>query len=187
MNDTVVARHQLAYVGLGGNQGDVMGNFEAACAAFQALPQSRLIGLSAFYRTEPIDADGDHFINAVAALDTQLDPYSLLQGLHDIEHHLGRRRRADDPPNRAARPIDLDLLMLDELVMQSAPLTLPHPRLHQRAFVLRPLLDLNPDLTIPALGTVRHFLDLVADQNIDLLATPVWAMALSGIQTDTLI
>ena len=159
-----------AYIGLGANQGDVMAGLNAAIAALRSIERSQFIAVSPFYRSAPIDASGPDFTNAVAALDTGLEPYSLLLHLADIEMMLGRKRRASDVPHSAPRSIDLDLLLVGNLIVRSTPLVLPHPRLQQRAFVLRPLLDLAPDLQIPGYGPVSHLLAQVSDQVIEPLA-----------------
>jgi 2-amino-4-hydroxy-6-hydroxymethyldihydropteridine diphosphokinase len=103
----------------------------------------------------------------VASIDTELEPYALLLHLQDIELMLGRKRRGPGEKRHAPRKADLDLLLLGSLILRSTPLTLPHPRLHQRAFVLRPLLDLDPELSAPAIGRLDRFLDQVADQRIE--------------------
>jgi 2-amino-4-hydroxy-6-hydroxymethyldihydropteridine diphosphokinase len=158
-----------AYIGLGANQGDVMGGLNAAVASLRSIERSQFVALSPFYRTSPIDASGPDFTNAVAALDTELEPYSLLLHLADIELMLGRKRRATDVAHSAPRSIDLDLLLVGNLIVRSTPLVLPHPRLQQRAFVLRPLLDLAPDLQIPGYGPVSHLLAQVSDQVVELI------------------
>jgi 2-amino-4-hydroxy-6-hydroxymethyldihydropteridine diphosphokinase len=156
-----------AYIGLGANQGDVMAGLQAAVTSLRSIERSQFVALSPFYRTAPIDAQGPDFTNAVAALDTELEPYSLLLHLADIEMMLGRKRRATDAAHSAPRSIDLDLLLVGNLIVRSTPLVLPHPRLQQRAFVLRPLLDLAPDLQIPGYGPVSHLLAQVSDQAIE--------------------
>ena len=108
-----------------------------------------LKAVSPFYMTAPVDAPGPDYLNAVARIETSLEPYGLLLHLLDIELMLGRKRRG--LKKNAPRSVDLDLLLVDSLMIQSTPLTVPHPRLHLRAFVLRPLLDLDPDIVIPGL------------------------------------
>ncbi len=110
--------------------------------------------------TAPVDAPGPDYLNAVAQLTTELEPYALLLHLLDIELMLGRKRRG--LKKNAPRNVDLDLLLVDTLIIQSTPLTLPHPRLHVRAFVLKPLLDLAPDVAIPGQGPARDFLESVS-------------------------
>ncbi len=166
-HENSAALQRRAYIGLGANQGDVMAGLRAAIDALRSLERSTVAGISPFYRSAPIDASGPDFTNAVVALDTSLEPYSLLLHLTDIEYMMGRQRRAGDPAHSAPRNIDLDLLLMGNLIVRSTPLVLPHPRMHQRAFVLRPLLDLAPDLQIPGYGPVAHLLAHVADQVIE--------------------
>jgi 2-amino-4-hydroxy-6-hydroxymethyldihydropteridine diphosphokinase len=158
-----------AYIGLGANQGDVMQGLRAAVEALRSLERSRFVALSPFYRSAPVDAAGPDYTNAVVALDTSLEPYGLYLHLADIELMLGRKRRAGDPQHSAPRTIDLDLLLVGNLIVRSTPLILPHPRMQQRAFVLRPLLDIAPDLQVPSYGPVAQLLEKVADQRIERL------------------
>ncbi len=157
-----------AYLGLGANLGEPEQTLHAALEALKSIERSELVGVSPFYRSAPVDCDGPDFVNAVASLDTELEPYALLLHLQDIELMLGRKRRAGAERN-VSRKADLDLLLLGDLILRSTPLTLPHPRLHLRAFVLRPLLDLDPDLQAPAIGRLSRFLESVADQRIERL------------------
>ncbi|HEX4597669.1 MAG TPA: 2-amino-4-hydroxy-6-hydroxymethyldihydropteridine diphosphokinase, partial [Burkholderiaceae bacterium] len=104
---------------------------------------------------------------AVVRIDTDLEPYGLLLHLLEIEMVFGRKRGGGAEARRnAPRSIDLDLLMVGDLIIRSAPLVLPHPRMHERAFVLRPLLDLAPDLTVPGHGPAAQLLSRVSDQII---------------------
>lgn len=170
-----------AYIGLGANQGDVLASLQSAYAALQSLEQSSVVAVSPLYRSAPVEAEGGDFTNAVVALDTGLDPYGLLLHLGDIEIRLGRRRRPTDPKHSAPRPIDLDLLMLGNLVIRSTPLVLPHPRMHLRAFVLQPLLDLDPQIQIPGLGAAAPYLELITDQAIERIQSPAWAAGPAGV------
>jgi 2-amino-4-hydroxy-6-hydroxymethyldihydropteridine diphosphokinase len=123
------------------------------------------------YRSAPIDAEGPDFVNAVAAVETELEPYGLLLHLLDIEMMLGRKRRIGASGERKhARKVDLDLLLVGDLILRSTPLTLPHPRLHDRAFVLRPLLDIAPEIVLPGLGAATVYLPRVASQRIEPIA-----------------
>ena len=158
-----------AYIGLGANQGDVVATLNAAVAALRSIERSNFVAVSPFYRSAPVDAGGPDFVNAVAALDTSLEPYSLLLHLADIELMLGRKRRAGDAAHSTPRSIDLDLLLVGNLIVRSTPLVLPHPRMQQRAFVLRPLLDLAPDLQIPGYGPAAMLLAQIANQVIEPL------------------
>lgn len=130
----------LAYVGLGANLGDAAAALEWALVEIARLPESRLTARSPFYRTAPLDADGPDYVNAVAALETRLHAPALLAGLQAIEQAAGRER----PYRNAPRTLDLDLLLYGSATMASAGLTLPHPRMHARAFVLVPLADIAP-------------------------------------------
>ncbi len=156
-----------AYIGLGANQSDLQETLKSAIESIKSIERSSFVAASQFYKTAPVDADGPDFLNAVAAIDTELDPYGLLLHLLDIELMLGRKRRGVPGEKKAARRVDLDLLLLGNFIILSTPLTLPHPRLHQRAFVLRPLLDIAPDLRLPGMGPAAAFLSNVADQQIE--------------------
>jgi len=154
-----------AYIGLGANQGDLEATLNAAVQSLGSLEQSELVAASPFYRSAPIDAGGPDYLNAVVCIDTELEPYGLLLHLLEIEMVFGRKRRAGaDARRNAPRNIDLDLLMVGDLIIRSAPLVLPHPRMHERAFVLRPLLDIAPDLTVPGHGAAAGLLARVSDQ-----------------------
>jgi len=158
---------QRAYIGLGANEGDVIATLGAAVDALRELQQCAFVGVSPYYRSAPVDAEGPDYTNAVVALDTTVEPYALLLALLDIEIRLGRRRRGADVKTKTARRVDLDLLLHGPLMMVSTPLTLPHPRMHERAFVLRPLLDLEPDIELPGLGPAARLLAGLAQQNIE--------------------
>jgi len=158
---------QRAYIGLGANEGDVLATLDAAIEALRGLQQCRCVAVSPFYRSAPIDAEGPDFINAVVALDAEVEPYALLLGLLDIELRLGRRRRGADAQLKAPRRVDLDLLLFGPMQMRSTPLTLPHPRLHQRAFALRPLLDLAPEIELPGLGTAARLIGSLSQQRLE--------------------
>lgn len=132
-----------AYVGMGTNLGaDLLANLSAAAHALQALAQTRLLRLSQVWRSAPVDAAGPDYLNAVAALDTELTPFALLDALQGIEQAHGRQR----PYPNAPRTLDLDLLLHGQTQLDTPRLTLPHPRMHERAFVLLPLLEVAPDL-----------------------------------------
>lgn len=138
-----------AYVGLGANLGtDLLATLTQAASALAALPRTRLVALSSAWRSAPVDAGGPDFLNAVAALDTALSPIELLDALQAIEQAHGRER----PYRNAPRTLDLDLLLHGDHVLDTARLTLPHPRLGERAFVLRPLLEIAPGLAHLATG-----------------------------------
>ena len=130
----------LAYVGLGANLGDAQATLRLSLRELARLPSTRLIRTSSFYRTAPVEAGGPDYVNAVACLSTSLDPYVLLDHLHRIEQAAGRER----PYRNAPRTLDLDLLIHGDLVQDDPRLTLPHPRMRQRAFVLVPLAEIEP-------------------------------------------
>ncbi|MDM4764688.1 2-amino-4-hydroxy-6-hydroxymethyldihydropteridine diphosphokinase [Pelomonas sp. SE-A7] len=156
---------ELAYIGLGANLGDTRLALEQALAALAALPDTRLLAVSGAYRSAPVDAGGPDFLNAVALLETRLTPETLLDALLAIELEQGRER----PYRHAPRTLDLDLLLQGQARVETARLSLPHPRLHLRAFVLQPLLELSPDLQIPELGNLRSHLAATDGQAIERL------------------
>ena len=164
--DPSTAAPVLAGIGLGANLGDARATLDAAIRALAALPASTLRAVSSVYRSAPVDSSGPDYLNAVALLDTQLTPQALLAELQRIEQAHGRER----PYRNAPRTLDLDLLFHGGQRLASPALTVPHPRLHERAFVLRPLAEVAPDLVIPGHGPVAELLHAVADQRIDKLA-----------------
>jgi 2-amino-4-hydroxy-6-hydroxymethyldihydropteridine diphosphokinase len=153
----------LAYIGLGANLGDARTALDAALQALAALPRTRLLRRSSIYRSAPIESSGPDYLNAVAELRTGLAPHELLLELQAIERDHGRER----PYRNAPRTLDLDLLLHDEQTLDTPELTLPHPRAHQRAFVLLPLAELAPQLDIPGHGPVMDLLAQVRDQSIE--------------------
>ncbi|WP_317204067.1 2-amino-4-hydroxy-6-hydroxymethyldihydropteridine diphosphokinase [Janthinobacterium sp.] len=152
----------VAYIGVGANLGDARGNVADALARLARLPGGALQAVSGLYRTAPIDAGGADYINAVARLTTTLSAAALLRALHDIEDAHGRER----PYRNAPRTLDLDLLLYDAERIATPALQVPHPRMHQRAFVLAPLLELAPAIEIPGLGPARDYAAGVAGQAI---------------------
>jgi 2-amino-4-hydroxy-6-hydroxymethyldihydropteridine diphosphokinase len=152
-----------AYVALGANLDEPQAQVRNALATLSRLPQSRLAVSSSLYRTAPVGlAEQPDFINAVAALDTELLPDDLLEALFAIERDFGRLRKAKNGP----RTLDLDLLLYDDQVIDTQHLHLPHPRLHLRAFVIVPLAEIAPDCVLPGRGTVAAWLPAVANQGI---------------------
>jgi 2-amino-4-hydroxy-6-hydroxymethyldihydropteridine diphosphokinase len=138
-----------AYIGLGANLGaDLAQTLADAARRLAALPGTQLVALSSAWRSAPVEAHGPDFLNAVAALDTELAPLDLLDAVQAIELAHGRER----PYRNAPRTLDLDVLLYDAQVLDTPRLTLPHPRLHERAFVLRPLLEIAPELAALATG-----------------------------------
>jgi 2-amino-4-hydroxy-6-hydroxymethyldihydropteridine diphosphokinase len=155
----------IAYVGIGANLGDARANVDDALARLAGLPASRLLRASSHYRSAPIDSSGDDYVNAVACLDTELDAHQLLAALHAIEQAHGRER----PYRNAPRTLDLDLLLYGGQAIDTPTLSVPHPRMHERAFVLAPLLEIAPDIEVPGRGHARGFAAAVAHQDITRL------------------
>lgn len=156
---------ERVFVGLGANLGDARATLAQALASLDGLPQTRLVAASPLYRSAPVDAGGPDFVNAVAELRTRLTPSKLLHALQGIEQTHGRER----PYRHAPRTLDLDLLLYGQRVLSEPGLTVPHPRLHERAFVLVPLGDLAPELEHPQLGPLAAFRERVAGQPIQAL------------------
>lgn len=155
-----------AYVALGSNLGNPTSTVEDAIEAMAALRGSLLKAMSSLYRTAPVGLKHQpDFVNAVVALDTRLAPRDLLDALFAVEAKFGRIRGARNAP----RTLDLDLLLYGDLLQDGAELTLPHPRMHERAFVLAPLAEIAPGLAIPGRGAVADLLAACAGQRIHLL------------------
>ena len=150
----------IAYVALGANLGDAAAVVASAIDALNRLPDTRLEARSHLYRSAPVDAQGPDFINAVAAVSTRLTAPDLLLALQQLEQRAGRER----PYRNAPRTLDLDLLLYGDARIDSPSLTVPHPRMMERAFVLIPLAEIAPDL-VPAAA-----LAAVAGQRIERLS-----------------
>lgn len=151
----------IAWIGLGANLGDPAGTLRLVLDELAGHPGIAAVEASGLYRTAPIDSDGPDYVNAAARLHTLLAPLALLDLLQRLEQRHGRER----PYRNAPRTLDLDLLRYDDMACDTPRLVLPHPRMHQRAFVLRPLLDLDPDMTL-AQGRVADLLRQCGDQGI---------------------
>lgn len=155
-----------AYVALGSNLGNPVQTVEDAIDAMAALRGSLLVAISSLYRTAPVGLRNQpDFINAVVALDTRLGPRELLDELFALEARFGRIRESGSAKN-APRTLDLDLLLHGDTVRDDPALTLPHPRMHERAFVLAPLAEIAPNLVIPGRGAVADLLAACAGQRI---------------------
>ena len=156
-----------AFVGLGSNLSHPRRQLARAVRAIGRLPWMSVLAVSPNYATAPIGCETPQpdYVNAVIAIRTALGPRALLHALHSIEHRAQRRRDRETRRN-AARTLDLDLLLYGRRRMRVPGLTVPHPRMHQRAFVLRPLVDIAADATIPGQGLARRFLASVRDQRI---------------------
>ena len=155
-----------AFVGVGANLGDAQATVGAALQALQRLPQSRWGASSSLYRSAPVDAPGPQYINAAAELHTELSARALLECLQALEQRFGRVRGARNAP----RTLDLDLLLHGVSCSDDPALTLPHPRAHLRGFVLQPLAELDPGLSLPGLGPVSLWLQRAAGQPVQRIA-----------------
>ena len=156
-----------AFVALGSNLDDPETRVRRGIAALAELPQSKLAAASSLYRSAPVGAPGQpDYINAVAQIFTELAPQALLAALLAIESRFGRERSFRNAP----RTLDLDLLLYDLQRVDEPGLTVPHPRMHLRAFVLAPLLEIAPDCVIPGSGSAADRLAHCGDQNVRRLA-----------------
>lgn len=159
---TAASQPQTAYIGMGANLGDARSAVMAAAGDIAALSGVHATRLSPLYRSAPIDSAGPDYVNGVLWVETSLPPEALLRALQEIELRHGRER----PYRNAPRTLDLDLLLYGDRKRDTAFLTLPHPRMHERAFVLMPLRDLAPDLSIPQ-GNVAALLAACGDQRLE--------------------
>lgn len=154
-----------AYIGLGANLGDARRTLLRAAEQLALVDGIVDLKLSPLYRTAPVESSGPDYVNAVASLSTRLAPHELLDALQGIEQLHGRER----PYHNAPRTLDLDLLLYGAQRIDTPRLAVPHPRMHLRAFVLRPLLDLAPDLKLNGKG-LAELLEACADQALQALA-----------------
>lgn len=149
-------------VALGGNLDHPAARLLKVMAELDDLPRTQLLRVSSLYRTKPVGyADQPDFINAVALIETALPPQALMTELLAMELRHGRLRAMQNGP----RTLDLDLLLYENQVLDDSFVTLPHPRMHQRAFVLAPLLDVVPDCAIPRHGSASSLLAACADRD----------------------
>lgn len=155
-----------AYIGIGANLGDAQAQVQAAISAIGKLPDSQLSAQSSLFRSAPVDAEGDDFINAVVQIQTRLPAPVLLQELQAIEQTFGRER----PYQNAPRTLDLDILLYGTENIATDTLLVPHPRMTERAFVLIPLLQIDPLIVIPGHGAAHHFAQKVSAQEIQRIA-----------------
>ncbi len=153
-----------AFIALGSNLENPISQIQQAFDELKQLPGTRLISHSSLYKSAPVGRlDQPDFINAVALIETHLVPYELLNALLAIEHRHGRVRESLNAP----RTLDLDILLYDALQYHDAGLTLPHPRMWQRAFVLRPLIEIAPDCHIPGHGHIASLLTACNEQKLE--------------------
>ncbi len=156
----------IAYIGLGSNLVEPVAQVNHALAVLDALPQTRLLKHSSLYRSAPVGyLDQPDFINAVAQIETGLAPLALLEALLALELECGRTREFKDAP----RTLDLDVLLYDDLQHHEHGLTVPHPQMHKRAFVLLPLLEISPDCIIPGVGAAADAMRACTGQDLERL------------------
>jgi 2-amino-4-hydroxy-6-hydroxymethyldihydropteridine diphosphokinase len=152
-----------AVIGLGANLGDPAAQLRAATAAIARLPGTRIAKVSSLYRTAPVGyAAQPDFVNAAVAVETALEPRALLDALLAIERAAGRERTFKDAP----RTLDLDILLYGDRVIDEPGLRVPHPRLHERAFALAPLVEVEPDAAVPGHGPAAALLAALGDQDV---------------------
>jgi len=154
-----------AYIGFGGNIGDTRQLITDAIVCLALRSELQILAKSCFYQSAPVEATGGDYINAVIEIDTQLSPYGLLYVCQSIEQEFGRER----PYLNAPRTLDLDILHFEGISQNETQLTLPHPRIIERSFVLLPLLEIAPDFFLPHLGELKAYLPKVANQRIEKL------------------
>ncbi|WP_027016706.1 2-amino-4-hydroxy-6-hydroxymethyldihydropteridine diphosphokinase [Comamonas composti] len=161
---TEAAVHETVAIGLGANLGDMRRVLAEAVQAIAQLEQTRLLAVSSLYRTAPVNAGGDDYLNAVALVHTRMQPLAFLHSLQALEERAGRER----PYRNAPRPLDLDIELWGGRHMDAPELQIPHPRMHERAFVLVPLAEIAPGCVTPAQ------LQAVAGQRIEVWLAQGW-------------
>jgi 2-amino-4-hydroxy-6-hydroxymethyldihydropteridine diphosphokinase len=160
-----------ALIALGGNVGDVRATFQKAIGNICGMTQGALLARSSDYATPPWgEVQQERFINACIEIDTSLDPHALLFTLQKIETKFGRDRSKEQ--RWGPRTLDLDLIAYDDVSMQKPELTLPHPRLFERAFVLVPLAEISPDRVIGGRSVIAALAELTTE-GIERLPDPV--------------
>ena len=157
----------LAFIGIGANLGDARQAIKDAIVCLAQQVGVTVLARSSLYQTAPVDATGDDYYNVVVKVQTTFHAPQLLRICHHIEDQFGRER----PFRNAPRTLDLDLLLFGDERHDTEFLTLPHPRMAQRAFVLVPLLELDPAVVIPGIGPAADCLPRVRDQRIDKVST----------------
>ncbi|MGW8247053.1 MAG: 2-amino-4-hydroxy-6-hydroxymethyldihydropteridine diphosphokinase [Acidiferrobacterales bacterium] len=156
-----------AFIGLGSNQGNAVKNVCNAIGELGQIAGTRLGHCSSLYRSAPVGyLDQPDFVNAVCQVDTSSPAPVLLEQLQRLEQKAGRRR---DGVRWGPRTLDLDILLYDDAVLDTDSLVVPHPRMHERAFVLYPLQEIAPELRIPGIGSLDELVALCADQDCERL------------------
>ena len=158
-NTNLSARRSTVYVALGSNMDQPVMHVQRALRDIDELPETALLRISTMYETAPVGiTDQPVFVNAVAQVSTTLSPHDFLNRLHAIEAQHGRVRSSLTDEKNGPRALDLDILIFDELQIDEGGLTVPHPRMHERAFVLVPLVEILPTIVIPGKGMAKNFL-----------------------------
>jgi len=151
----------IAYVGIGSNLDQPVRQVEQALLELDRLPHTRVVKRSSFYRSAPVGhVSQPDFVNAVAQLETGIPAERLLAELQEIEARHGRQRSFANAP----RTMDLDVLLYGNSMLRTEKLTIPHPRMHERAFVLKPLVEISPEVSIPGVGPAQDSLKNVENQ-----------------------
>ena len=158
-NANLSAFRSTVFVALGSNLDQPVIHVRRALREIDELPETALVKVSALYETAPVGIkDQPVFVNAVAQVATTLSPHDFLARLHAIETQHGRIRSRKNEEKNGPRTLDLDILIFDELRIDEGGLTVPHPRMHERAFVLVPLVEISPTAVIPGKGVAKNFL-----------------------------
>ena len=160
---------EVCYIGLGGNLGDPLSIFQRVIQGFLDSDSFRLLKCSSFYQTKPLTDDNQpDYLNAVVAVETSLTPHELLDTLLDFEHQFGRVRTGQ---RWISRTLDLDILLYGDWQINDSRLTIPHPEIPNRDFVLIPLLEIAPDLVIPGMGHIRDLSAACKDRGMSKLSS----------------
>ena len=153
----------IAYIGLGSNMNSPVKQIKSAITSIEEIISTKIIGMSSLYKSKPVGPQNqDDYINAVIKIETKLVPYQLLACLHDIEEQHGRIRKEHWGP----RILDLDILIFGNEIMVDEKLTIPHPEIENRSFVLAPLIEIDPDCIIPKKGLASDLLATIGKDNI---------------------
>ena len=153
----------IAYIGLGSNMNSPVKQIKSAITSIEEIIYTKIIGVSSLYKSKPVGPQNqDDYINAVIKIETKLVPYQLLECLHDIEEKHGRIRKEHWGP----RILDLDILIFGNEIMVDEKLTIPHPEIENRSFVLAPLIEIDPDCIIPKKGLASDLLATIGKDNI---------------------
>jgi 2-amino-4-hydroxy-6-hydroxymethyldihydropteridine diphosphokinase len=164
----IFPQYSQAFIALGSNLENPISHVRKAFDELDQLPLSKLLVYSSLYRSAPVGRkDQPDFINAVASIETKLTPYELLSALLNIEKQHGRTREFPNAP----RTLDLDILLYDDLKLHQHNLTLPHPRMGERAFVLYPLIEIAPKCHIPGLGVIAELLSACQEQRVERITS----------------